>query len=288
MSNPVPQPTSDRAAPEPAHLQRYAEYYRRHGTPCEVFNGALWIESRRVIQPIGAASANYSLTKSQVRYLLSRFKSGLMVACTDGFQAESQSQWYCVIARKFVELDKLDAKVRYKIRHGLRNCVVEKVDVRRVASEGYDTYCAAIHRYSKGQQQPPKSPEKFTSSILVAQEFADVIDFWAVFHEGRMVGYHQMHLDGTEEAGYSATAFHPDFFKFHTSYALIYTMNEYYLVQRGFAYANDGYRSVLHETDFQDFLIRDFHFERARTNLELFYRFPLGAIMACRRRSGHG
>ncbi len=279
MSNCLQQ-TSDGATPEPAYARRFAEYFRRHGTPCELFHGALWIESQRTIHPVGASSANYSLTKSQARHLLSRLKGGLFVICTDGFQPESGSEWHVMIARRFVDLARLDSRVRYEVRRGLRECVVEKVDAQRVANEGYDTYAAAVHRYTRGRQKPPKSPEKFYNSILVAGEFADVIDFWAVFREGKMVGFAQNQRCAREEIAYDGMTFHPGFFRFNTSYALIYTMNEYYLVQENFDHLSCGFRTVLHETEFQKFLSKQLQLERMPTNLYIHYRFPIGAVMA--------
>jgi hypothetical protein len=56
-------------------------------------------------------------------------------------------------------------------------------------------------------------------------------------------------------------------------------MNEYYLVEKGFEYVNDGWRALLHETHFQDFLIEKFGFRKAWTRLGVRYRWPYGPVV---------
>jgi hypothetical protein len=51
-------------------------------------------------------------------------------------------------------------------------------------------------------------------------------------------------------------------------------MNEYYLGERRVAYVNDGFRSILHGSELQDFLEHNFSFEKAYTGIEAVYRLP--------------
>ena len=56
-------------------------------------------------------------------------------------------------------------------------------------------------------------------------------------------------------------------------------MNEFYLHEKGFEYVNDGWRSILHETAVQDFLIGKFNFEKALTLLRVEFCPPLGILL---------
>jgi hypothetical protein len=62
-------------------------------------------------------------------------------------------------------------------------------------------------------------------------------------------------------------------------YALLYTMNEYYLAQEGFQYVNTGFRSIYHDTGHQEFLMKKFGFEMARTRLHLHFRPYFGQLL---------
>ena len=48
------------------------------------------------------------------------------------------------------------------------------------------------------------------------------------------------------EINYSFIKLYPKYLNLYPSYALIYKMNEYYLADGGYGYANDGWRAVLH------------------------------------------
>ena len=46
----------------------------------------------------------------------------------------------------------------------------------------------------------------------------------------------------------------------------------YYLDNCGFQYVNDGFRSIYHQTQFQDTLINALGFEKAYTTLNVYYQ----------------
>ncbi len=49
-------------------------------------------------------------------------------------------------------------------------------------------------------------------------------------------------------------------------------MNKYYLNEKNFLYVSDGARSLSHQTNIQDFLIRKFRFRKAYCRLHIVYR----------------
>ena len=68
--------------------------------------------------------------------------------------------------------------------------------------------------------------------------------------------------------------------QFYISYGLFHVLNQYYLREQSFDYVNDGFRSVLHNTGIQKFLVEAFAFEHAYTNLHLTYQRPLSWFMS--------
>jgi hypothetical protein len=109
---------------------------------------------------------------------------------------------------------------------------------------------------------------------MSGEGFDDVIQHWAVTCDGQLAGYSSNYVFGSTEAAYSALKFHPDHLRKYASYALFHGMNGHYLSERGVAYVNDGFRSILHGTELQEFLERNFAFEKAYTGLAAFYRQP--------------
>ncbi len=256
---------------------RFFDYYRAHGIPCQLRDGVLWIEESRWIRPIGPIDRDYTISKQEARALLAHWPQAMVVSVTDGLlPAGRTSSWYAIVGRRGLELEEYPAKIRSTVSRGLRENEVKKVDAEEVVRHGYETHVAAFARY----KLPPKTKDRFRDTMSVAGDFADVIDFWAVYHDGVLAGYAQNHCYPNVEVSYSAMPFHPDYFKFNTSYALIHTMNHYYLRQRSYPYINDGFRSISHPTEFQEYLVKKFGFERAYTHLHLHYRPALAAAMA--------
>jgi hypothetical protein len=58
-----------------------------------------------------------------------------------------------------------------------------------------------------------------------------------------------------------------------------FCMNRYYLADHDFAYVNDGFRTLLHESDLQDFMERTFHFEKAHATVDVDSRAPYGVLI---------
>jgi hypothetical protein len=268
---------TDGTPPCPDYTQRFAEYYRRVGFPCQIAEGILWVEENRMLFAIVPASQSSVVSEQTARQLLANSRRAVLVKTTDGLpQGLTANPWYAVICRRHLRLEDCPAKTRSEIRRGLRENQVRPIDAEYYADHGYDLHVAAYARYGK----PPKTKERFREAVLVARDFTDVIDFWGVFYENRLVGCAENHRYGRTEVAYSAMAFHPEYFKFYTAYALLHQMSAYYLEERRVDYANDGFRTVLHATGLQQLLIRKFGFEPAYTHLHLHYHPGVACIMS--------
>ena len=245
----------------------------------ELVNGVLFIRRDRWITPMGPAAQAFHLDKAQCSKLLHKL-GGLWVMWTDGFQlSDSISDWYSVICREHKALEDItDGKRRSELRRALRECDVRLVDAEEIALKGYETYCAASLSYRNNYFIMPDEQE-FRRRVMTDLPFGDVRDQWGVYCDGKMVGFGQNLLYDKIEVDYTQIKLHPLYLNRYSAYALIYKMNEYYLMQQGFQYVNDGFRSISHETGIQDFLIKKFGFEKAYTNLNVYYRPPIGQLL---------
>lgn len=261
-----------------AYVERFAEMLRAKNQRYELVNGQLFVRKGQWIMPLGPAQQSYALTPEQSRELL-RSLGGLWVQWTDGFgpQAEA-SEWYALVCRRFVPVDEMASpNARKNIRRGLRRCEVRQVDVREIAENGYETYCAAVREY--GLREPLPTAAEFARRVMSDEPFGDIRHRWAAYHEGRLIGFNQNLIYDDIEVDYTMGKFHPEHLHSYPAYALFAAMNEYYLVQKRFQYINAGSRSISHDTEIQEFLVRLFNFEQAKTNLHVHYRPPLGGLL---------
>ena len=123
------------------------------------------------------------------------------------------------------------------------------------------------------------TPDEFAQRVLSDEPFGDVRHRWAAYREGKLIGFNQNLVYDDVEVDYTMGKYHPDYLEFYPAYALFQTMNEYYLVQRKMQYVNAGFRSISHDTEIQDFLVRLFHFEKLRVGLHVHFRRPLRGLL---------
>ena len=252
---------------------RFLELYESLGIKSICFKDYIWREYQRIVTPLGTAKFDYSITEDEAKYLLLQFPKALLIRWTDGFNSQAKcKEWYAVISEKFLDLNEIDSEnTRSKIRRGLKNCTVEKVNAKFIAEKGYDVFISAFKRY-KGTKPPNITREDFKRRLLILNNFEDIVHYWGVFYGKELIAYSENYVYDNIEASYSTIKFHPDYLKLYPSYALIYIMNKYYLKDNKFEYVNDGFRNILHETNIQEYLTNKFKFEKRYTNLYIFYK----------------
>lgn len=256
-------------------IKRFAELYEELGVKFEIVNGILWRKYNRIIVPLGPAKLDYSISREEARFLLTKFGKALLVRWTDGFNNNpeniSNDGWYAVLCYEFKDLPLLSVKHRYNIKRGLKNCEVKMVDAGFIANNGFNVYASAFSRY-KDIKKPFLSEKEFKERILKTKTFDDIINYWGVFYNNNLIAYSENYIYNNIEVSYSTIKFHPDFLRLYSSYAIIFEMNKFYLRDNRFEYVNDGFRSILHQTNIQDYLIRSFNFQKVYTNLSIFYQ----------------
>jgi len=97
-------------------------------------------------------------------------------------------------------------------------------------------------------------------------------EFWGAFDNGtgRLEGY-SMNWIYDRSCEYKTIKTDPENMKRSISYLLIWEMNRHYLNERDFRYVNDGSRSLMHESNFQEFLRQKFLFRKAYCRMHICY-----------------
>jgi hypothetical protein len=185
---------------------------------------------------------------------------------TTNFDQEEKSEFWYVICDEKLTIEEYSKNTRSKIRRGLKRCKVKLVSKDEIKQFGFTSYSKAFQRYNTDIL--PKNREDFEDEI-------DKIDggwhFWAIYNrDNLMIGYSQNRIS-ENYCDYSTIKFHPDYLKLYPSYALFFTMNQYYLNEKEYKYVNDGARSMLHDTNIQSFLISKFKFRKAYCKLHVKY-----------------
>lgn len=260
-------------------IERFAALSERLGRSCQIFKGFLWVEYQRMVVPWGPIKLDYSLTTEEAAHLLARFPHALLVRTTSSFARIPASNWYAVICDQIPSLgnkSELSKSSRYELRQALDRCVVRSVDAEWLSQNGYPVYAAAYQRYGS----PPGYTEaEFRRTTELTRDFPDIVHYWAAFVGDVMIGYSKSFLFAPHELEISVLKLHPAYLKVGSSQAINYRILDEYLSSGLVEYVNDGFTTIYHQTQHQDFLIRRLGFRQAPLALQLFYRPLVGGLM---------
>jgi hypothetical protein len=251
-------------------LQRYSDLLLGRNEKFIVIDNKIFKPYNRMAVPFGPVKMDFSISGSQAKSISQKLKCPI-VRWTNGFQDEgSTNGWYAVICKEFVPLEKLKSKFRSEINRGLNNCTVKRIDAEFLSEHGYEVYHKALGNY-RNKTFSGISKETFFKNFLINKNFDDIIHYWGVFNNLKLIAYGYNYIFENVESAYITAKFDPEYLRLYSSYALFYEMNKYYLSDNNFEYVNDGFRSILHETNIQEYLIGKFNFQKEYTNLNVYY-----------------
>lgn len=231
----------------------------------KVLNGQVFREYQKMMVPLGPASFAFSLSKKEIFELRKAAPTG-MARLQQPVSGKATS-WWAIVCKQYKGVDGIRSdKARNQVRKAIAGTNVKKVSADFILKNGMPVYLAS--ETARGKVSLKKQQE-WKRQLLVYQEFPKLVHFWAVFAGEKMCAYCEVYIYDKEEANYSVIKFDPAFKAHYPVYALIHTMTDFYLNQQKISMVNAGYRSLLHDTNFQDFLVSKFGFEKYYLGMQL-------------------
>ena len=223
--------------------------------------GIYWRVYNRALVPASLKPEPIDLTDRQAQDLLDR--SGALFLRYFTRTIDHPTNFWYTACREY-NFKNLPQKVRTNIRAGYRNSRVERVDPLWLANNGYACYKAAFLRYRNSQ---PESKEAFDE--MCGGPAGGPFEFWAAFVDDQLSGFAKC-VVGDDYVACPVLKLDPDFIRLNISSALKDSILKTYVSEQGkTVYA--GFRSVIHETNTHDFLLRH-GYSRVYCDLKLVYR----------------
>lgn len=241
-----------------------------------IYKDIEWKYYKGVLLPITPQHHPVCLTREEQRELLKKSGVYLVRWINEWDNPKPTNYWY-VIKDSFSGLNELKPNMRNQVKKGLKLCDVKMVNADYIINNGFTIFKNAHMHYQKRDKSLVKSPTKeFFENTY--ERIAATSEFWGVFEKesNKFIAFAENVI---RDSGviFGSMKFDPAYLKLYPSYALIFTMNQYYLEERKMKYVSDGPRSLLHETQIQDMLIRKFNFRKAYCKLNLAFS-PLLSI----------
>ncbi|MGH9794584.1 MAG: GNAT family N-acetyltransferase [Candidatus Acidiferrales bacterium] len=223
--------------------------------------GVWWRPYHRALVPASPKPEPVALREREAQELLQESGMLFLRYFTRTFD-EPTAFWYTV-CREY-GFDELSRDMRRKIRRARERCEVRQVDADWMATHAYGCYAAAFRRYANAW---PDSRETFEKTCREAA--GGPFEFWGAFVDGALAAFTKV-VTGEDYAAAVVTKLHPDFLPYRPGYALRDSILTTYVAGQGKP-VTDGFRSVAHETQQHDHLMK-FGYQRVFCDLRIVYR----------------
>lgn len=202
-------------------------------------------------------------------------KEGLFFASyTSQFDQKVPSDFWYIINDQLLNLDDYPTKVRNEIRQSLKRChlnLINPLDYWDILFKIYQTTIDSYSHYSYKFKY-----DQYKETIMSNIAFTDI---WLITDVDNVpIGYGHI----KRKANYVDLfdiKIDPSKIKNMPVFGLLYELNRYYLSQSQFGFISDGRRSMLHDTNFQEFLEKKFLYRKAYCVLHVIYSRKISILM---------
>lgn len=224
----------------------YIAWLERHGVPLYRGHDIYWVRYNRGLTPASPTPCFVELTRGEGKALLR--ESGAWFLQYASNPGEEETDWWYILCDHY-DPKNLSSNTRSKISRGKRNCSVKRVEAEWLVEHGYSCYLAAYSRYNNAT---PATEEGFRGQML--RTIGAPFEHWGVFVGEKIAGYCRCIVEEHDVAT-SVIKFDPAYLRHYSPYALMSGLINHYVVNRGLV-INNGTRSIAHDTNFQDLLLK--------------------------------
>jgi hypothetical protein len=239
----------------------YIDWLKKQGVQLFEAGGIYWRLYHGTLVPAQATRCFVELSQGEASALLKESKAWFLRYASK--PCEEKTEWWYIICDPY-KIDKFPSKIRNMIKRGNRSCSVKRISAEWLAKYGYECYFTAYNRYKNAS---PVREDIFHNNIL--KTIGSPFEYWGVFVGDLFAGYCQCIVEGNEVST-SVIKYHPEYLKYYTSYALINSMIKHYVIENNATISN-GNRSIAHDTNIQDFLLK-LGFRRQFCRLNVVYQ----------------
>lgn len=200
----------------------------------------------------------------------------LLARWTTDWDCGHETNWWYIICEGPFSIENLSRKSRKNIRKALENCEVKKINANMCIEDLWRVFQEATERYNNYEQKTTRADFE-----LMIKNASAEWEIWAGYDKltHRMIGYKicSVYEDWVD---FTASKYSTEYLKLRVSDALNFIVLEHYLNTCGKKYVSNGTRSVVHETNVQDYYQEHFNFRKAYCKVNIKYRFPVN-ILVC-------
>ncbi len=217
-----------------------------------IFKDKYWIRrgNDKVISYIGSPLEN-NVEKKQIRKML-RQRKAWFAMWNYASDFDSKGNWYRCICdiKEYSDNSIRSSNVRHNLRRSLKRCLIKKIDISWLATNGYEVYLKASSNFKNFNTL---SLENYKNEMLENLKYDNRIAYGA-FLEEKLIAYITLII--CEDSIFGDTAFFdPDYSNAYPMYGLYFTVARDAL-SAGYSAFDRGTKPLFHETEIDSFLLR--------------------------------
>lgn len=221
-----------------------------------------------------------NLPKEEILLMLRKHK-GYFCRWTTDFDCKKKTEWWYCIKDEEINLSLLTSKCRYRINHGLKNYNILRISdialLNNYVDRMYFLEQEKIATYPK-KYRPKPDFQKFKS--LLEESLMSDADLWIAISDAREeVDAFSITNTQDDVAYLSLLRVAPWAMNTDVNAAMVYTICNHYIVKEKKKYICDGERNIRHETNFQEYLIKNLGFRYAYCKLHIVYNPIINLIV---------
>lgn len=199
-------------------------------------------------------------------------KHPLFARWTTDFDCQEETEWWCLVKDTPFDVMSLKSNRRSLITRGLKRVEVKVIIPAEHAEQMANVLIKAWKSYDESYEEGNDRKELEEEFRKITRERLGNSEYLGAFLKDTdtMIGYSIYNLfdDWIE---YSVVKTDPEYLNTQVNAALAYHGLERYM-KPGIRYIMGGWRTMVHETNYQDYLLKNFGYRKAYCKLHIRYR----------------
>lgn len=198
---------------------------------------------------------------------------------TTDFDCQEETEWWCLIKDTPFDIMSLKSNRRSLITRGLKRVDVKVIVPADYAEQMAEVYIKAWKSYDESYEEESNREQITEQFLALTKDNLGNSEYLGAFLKDTdvMIGYsiYDLFDDWVE---YSAVKTDPEYLNTQVNAALVYYGLERYM-KPGIKYILGGWRTLVHDTNYQDYLLKNFGFRKAYCKLHIQYRWWVKTVV---------
>lgn len=188
------------------------------------------------------------------------------------FDCEKETEWWCLIKDTPFDMMSLKSNRRSLITRGLKRVDVLPIIPAEYAEKMANVLIKAWSSYDDSYEEGDDRKRLTAEFLELTEDRLENTEYLGAFLKDTdiLIGYsiYNIYDDWVE---YSVVKTDPEYLNTQVNAALVYYGLERYM-KPGIQYILGGYRTMVHDSNYQDYLLKNFGFRKAYCRLHIQYR----------------